>query len=499
MNPNKMLLSLFCAFGALCCCAMSATAQQTFANVEKVQRLDGSVITAPEIDATVNRVMKAAEVPGMGLAILNDGKIVYLKGYGRRDQEQNLPMTPETVMSGASFTKVAFGDLVMQVVDKDQLNLDKPVYLYLSRPLPEYANYQDLSSDPRYKKITARMLLSHTSGFPNWRWFNEDRKLNIAFEPGTRYAYSGEGLLLLQLVVETITGKPLAELMQEHIFEPFGMPRTSMVWQPRFESDYADGYDEHGRSLGPQRRTKADAAGSMLTTVQDFAKFLQAVLEARGMRKQTQEMMLTPQIAILSKHQFPTFSTETTDENKGIQLSYGLTWGLYRSPYGKAFFKEGHDDGHMNYAVCFEEKKSCIVMMTNSSNGEGMYKELLETLQKNTYTPIEWEGFAPYDLLPPRTPMKVRKEIVIDGKVLARYVGHYGVPPDLLLVIRREGDHLSIQENDEPKQELFATSETVFFSKVADDELTFEMDRNGRVLRMVLRTGGREIPIKRID
>jgi CubicO group peptidase (beta-lactamase class C family) len=390
-----------------CCLLMTipAAGQQTVVNQVKVKRLDGSEIAAGEIDATVSRAMKAAAVPGVGLAILNNGKIVYLKGYGLRDQEKNLPMTPETVMSAASLTKVAFGDMVIQLVDQGHLNLDKPVYGYLPKPLPEYPNYRDLAGDARYKKITARMLLSHTSGLPNWRWFNQDRKLNIAFEPGLRYAYSGEGLVLLQLVVETITGKPLMELMQTCVFEPFGMVRTSMVWQARFESDYANGYDERGRSLGPQRRGNADAASSMLTTVQDFARFLQAVLESIGMRKQMQQLMLSPQIAISSRHEFPTFSTETTEENRKIKLSYGLTWGLYWAPYGKAFFKEGHDDGHMNYTVCFEEKKDCLVMMTNSSNGEGIYKELLETLQKNTYTPIEWEGFTPYSVLPKRAPL----------------------------------------------------------------------------------------------
>jgi CubicO group peptidase (beta-lactamase class C family) len=465
-------------------------------NQDKVKRLDGSAITAAEIDTTVTRVMKAAEVPGMGLAILNDGKIVYAKGYGLRDTEKHLPMTPETVMSAASFTKVAFGDMVMQLVDEGRLDLDKSVQEYLPKPLPEYSKYRDLANDGRYKKITSRMLMSHTSGFPNWRYFNQDGKLNIAFEPGSRFAYSGEGLVLLQLVVETITGQPLGEFMQQRVFQPFGMARTSMVWQPPFDSDYANGYDEYGRSLGPQRRETADAAGSMLTTVEDFAKFLQAVLEAKGMRKQAQELMLSPQIAILSKQEFPTSSTQTTDENKGIKLSYGLTWGLYWTPYGKAFFKEGHDNGHMNYAVCFEQERNCMVMMTNSSNGEGMYKELLESLQKNTFTPIEWEGFTPYNQMPPRKPLKVRKETVVDSKILQRYVGRYGVPPDLILVIRREGDHLSIQENDEPKQELYAASETVFFSKLADDEFTFELDASGRVTQIVLRTDGKEIPIK---
>jgi len=499
MKRYRLPLPVIAALGTICLCAVTGGARQGVVNRAKVRRLDGTAITSTEIDETVNRVMKAAEVPGMGLAILSDGEIVYLKGYGLRDKENSLPMTPETVMSAASFTKVAFGNLVMQLVDRGQLNLDKPVCEYLPNPLPDYPNYRDLAADPRYRKITARMLLSHTSGFPNWRWFNDDRKLNIAFEPGSRYAYSGEGLVLLQLVVETITRKPLVELMQDRVFGPFGMARTSMVWQGRFDGDYANGYDEYGKSLGPQRRQKADAAGSMLTTVQDFARFLQAVLESKGLGKRTRDSMLSPQIAILSKRQFPTLSTETTDENKGIKLSYGLTWGLYWTPFGKAFFKEGHDDGHMNYAVCFEEKKSCMVMMTNSSNGEGIYKELLETLQNNTYTPIEWEAFTPYNQLPPRKPLKERKAIVVDGQVLERYVGRYGEPPDLMLVIRREGDHLSFQANDEPRRELFAAGETVFFSKMADAEFAFDVDASGRVTRMVIRTGGREIPIQRIE
>ena len=300
-------------------------------------------------------------------------------------------------MSGASLTKVAFAYMVMQLVDEGVLNLDKPVYQYLPKPLPEYNEYKDLVGDERYKRITARMTLDHTTGFPNWRWFEDDQKLKIHFEPGSRFAYSGEGLVLLQLVVETITKKPLEELMRERVFQPLGMTRTSMVWTSAFESDYANGYDEEEKSLGPQKRKRAGAAGSMLTTPADFAKFMQAVLQGRGLSKKSKDEMLSPQIEIHSKHEFPPFSSETTEENKPIRLSYGLGWGLYWTPYGKAFFKEGHDDGWRNYTVCFDDAKIGILIMTNSSNGESIYKELLETLEKNTYTPIEWEGFKPYN------------------------------------------------------------------------------------------------------
>lgn len=463
-----------------------------------VKRLDGSAITPAEIDATVTRLMKAAEVTGLGIAIIEDGKIAYLKAYGVRDKEKNLPLTVDSVMSAASFTKVVFAYTVMRLVEEGRLDLDKPVYGYLPKPLPEYHAYQDLAGDSRYQRITARMLLSHTAGFPNWRWLQENRKLNISFEPGSRYAYSGEGLVLLQLVVETITGKPLQELTQERVFGPFGMKRTSMVWEDRFESDFANGYDDRGRSLGPIQRKKADAAGSMVTTVADFARFMVAVMHGQGLRPETRELMLRPQIRIVSKHQFPTLSAETTEANNGIQLSYGLGWGLYQTPYGKAFFKEGHDEGWRNYTVCFDKAKSGIVIMTNSGNGEGIYKELLERLQGNTFTPIEWEGFTPYDKLPPRAPLKVRKEVRLDAAILERYVGQYGEPPNLILTVRREGDHLTIQENDEPKQSLSASGERDFFSKVSEDELTFEVDASGRVTQMILHVGGRDVPVKRI-
>jgi CubicO group peptidase (beta-lactamase class C family) len=472
---------------------LPAAAQST------IKRLGGSSITPTEIDATVTRLMQAAEVTGAGIAIFNDGKVAYLKAYGFRDTEKHLPLTVDSVMTAASFSKVAFAYLVMQLVETGKLDLDKPVYQYLPKPLPEYPTYRDLAADARYKRITARMLLSHTSGFPNFRWINDDKKLNINFEPGSRYAYSGEGIELLQFVVETITGKLLQELMQAQVFQPLGMTRTSMTWEERFESDYANGYDEYGRSIGPERRPKADAAGSMQSTPRDFAQFMVAMMNGKGLQPKTRELMLSPQIQILAKHQFPTMENIATDENRAIRLSYGLGWGLYWTPYGKAFFKEGHEVGWRNYTVCFDQPKTGILIMTNSANGEGMFKGLLETLLKNRYTPIEWEGYTPYDKLPPRPPLKVHKQITVDPKLLARYVGRYGTPPDLILVIRREGDHLSVQENDEPKQELFGETDRDFFAKGNDDAYTFEVDGLGRITSMTLHADGRDIPLKRID
>lgn len=358
-----------------------------------VTRLDGTKISPARIDATVTRLMQTAHVTGVGIAIWNNDKIVYLKTYGERNTEKHLPITPDSVMTAASLTKPAFATLVMQLVHDRAIELDKPVYEYLPKPLPDYAEYMELVADPRYKQITTRMLLDHTSGFPNWRRFTDDKKLRIYFSPGSRFAYSGEGIALAQMVVETVKKKSVTELMKEYVFQPLGMARTSMLWQDRFEDDYANGYDEQRKSLGPERRPRGDAAGSMQTTLRDYAQFVQAVLSGAIPGEVERKLMLGAQIQIVSKREFPTLSTETTTENRAIRLSYGLGWGLFWTPYGEAFFKEGHDEGWRHYVVCFDRPKSGMLIMTNSSNGEDIYSGLLESLLGDKFTPLEWEGF----------------------------------------------------------------------------------------------------------
>jgi len=356
-------------------------------------RLNGSHISSRQIDAAVIQLMQAAHVTGAGIAVLNSGRVAYLKTYGFRDTNRNLPLTPDSVMTSASLTKSAFATMVMQLVQERVIDLGKPVYEYLPKPLPVYPAYKDLADDPRYKQITMRILLDHSSGFPNWRRFTEDKKLSVNFPPGSRFAYSGEGIDLAQMVVETVTRKSVNELMKTRIYQPLGMTRTSMVWESRFEDDFANGYDEEGKSLGPERRRQGDAAGSMQTTLRDYARFMQALLSGEILDKKTRELMLSPQIQIVSKHEFPSLSAETTTENRAIRLSYGLGWGLFWTPYGKAFFKEGHDEGWRHYVVCFDRPKSGMLIMTNSSNGEDIYSGLLEKVLGDTFTPLEWEGF----------------------------------------------------------------------------------------------------------
>lgn len=236
----------------------------------------------------------------------------------------------------------------------------------------------------------------------------------------------------------------------------------------------------------------------MQITLRDFTTFLQAVSEGRLLNQATRDLMLSPQIEIFSKHQFPSLSTQTTDENRAIRLSYGLGWCLYSSPYGKVFFKEGHDDGFRNYAVTFEKPGDGIVILTNSPNGEGIFKPLLEELCANTFTPIEWEGFTPYDKIPPRKPLRVHHEITLTSAALERLAGRYEVK-GLAEVVKVSGGHLMLQESDEPPEEIFPESELSFFAKTNDDVITFDLDSRGKPTRFVVHTGGQNIPVARVQ
>ncbi len=372
----------------------AALAASSLDAASSIVRLDGSPLRATEIDALIQHAMRVGRVTGLGVAILNNRKVEYLKTFGYRDAAARRPLTVNSVMTGASFTKSAFAYAVMQLVESKLLDLDAPVQHYLSKPLPQYPGYEALADDARYERITIRMLLSHTAGFHNLRVQNGGR-VTINFEPGSRYAYSGEGMRLLQLVVEEVTRAPIETLMRQRVFGPAGMHRTSMTWQSAFESDFATPHDRDGNARRLVKRQKADVAGSMQTTLADVAHFAERVMRGGGLRPATRDLMFSPQIAILSRRQFPTLSTDTTEANRSIRLSYGLGWGLYFTPRGKAVFKEGHDDGWQHYLVLFDDAGIGLVMMSNSDNAEGIFPRLIEDLLRNPYTPIEWEGYAP--------------------------------------------------------------------------------------------------------
>ncbi|UCH84583.1 MAG: beta-lactamase family protein, partial [Candidatus Latescibacterota bacterium] len=200
----KITAWLFCvALGVVGVSAGPAAA----AAEDTITRLDGEVVSVVHVEHAITDIMIKAGVPGLSCAIINDGRIVFVRGFGVRERGTDQPVDKATVFAAASFSKTVFAYLTLGLVEDGVIDLDKPLHEYLPKPLPDYPAYSDLAGDDRHRQITARIVLSHTTGFPNWRILTEDGKLRIYSSPGERFGYSGEGVDLLQLVVEEVTGE----------------------------------------------------------------------------------------------------------------------------------------------------------------------------------------------------------------------------------------------------------------------------------------------------
>jgi len=375
-----------------------------YAAAQQITRLDGSRLSASEADSIITKLMNDGKVMGLCISVLNDNKPVYIKAFGLKNNHTKEALDTATVLYGASLSKAVFSFLVMQLVQEGVVDLDKPLYKYLDKPLPDYDKYKDLAGDERWKLITARMCLSHTTGFPNL-WFlnaytgayDAKGKMAIYFTPGSRFAYSGEGTILLQMVIEKITGKDIQQLAVEKIFIPAGMKRTGFIWDTTFDNNYAVGHDENGNVLFKGKKSVPNAAGSMVTTIADYTRFIAYIMHGKGLTKKTRALMISPQIKINSKYMFPTIGNDTTEDNNDIQLASALGWLDLKCKYGIGFSKGGHDDGWRHYNINFPDKKTSIIIMTNSANGEGIFKDLLEKIIGDTYTPWKWSRYTPYN------------------------------------------------------------------------------------------------------
>jgi D-alanyl-D-alanine-carboxypeptidase/D-alanyl-D-alanine-endopeptidase len=370
----------------------------------QITRLDKTRITPAELDKKISSLMQAANVQGLAITIFNNNQPVYKKAFGYKRIDTKAQISTYTNFYGASLSKVVFAVLVLKLVEEGKLDLDKPLQDYLPKPIYEYPgtkkwhdNYSDLKGDTLYKKITARMCLDHTAGFANWRWDEPDQKLRVNFNPGSKYSYSGEGLVYLQVVLEHMLGKSLEQLMQEKIFKPLKMTRSSYTWQPSFEGDYCVGHMASGGLYEKDKDNDARSASTLETTLDDYTLFTTAVLQSTILNKSSTKSMFTPQLRLRSVQQFGPLRFRDSTANDGIELSYGLGWGLLQSPQGTGAFKEGHGDGFQHYTIVFPETGTGIIILSNSDNAESIFKELLEISIADVYTPWYWENYIPYN------------------------------------------------------------------------------------------------------
>ncbi|MCL5995431.1 MAG: serine hydrolase [Chloroflexi bacterium] len=473
--------------------------RELMAYTPDVKTLDGKSISTAELETFIEQIMEKADVAGLSCAILNDSQIVYQKAFGYKNKRDGARNDEQTLFSAASFSKPVFAYLVMLLAEEKVIDLDKPLHEYLEKPLCEYPAYADLKGDDRYQQITARMVLSHSTGFPNWRFFTQDGKLSLLFAPGSRHSYSGEGIALLQMIVEVVTGRDLETLAQEMIFQPLGMTRSSYIWQTQFEANYASPHDEFGRPRGAKiQPAKPDASGSMVTTAGDYARFLFGILNAKEQRITTMSEMLRSQIIINYKRMFGPDAWKITDENQDIHLAWGLGWGRFDASCGRAFFHTGHSFGWQNYTVTYIDKGIGIVMLSNSDNFESVAEAIAKKAIGDVYSPYDWLGYVPFDparekKIPPPDPVAIE----VDAAILAAYAGTYGMQPAATFQIKFEDTRLFLLSQDGKSWEpLLAETETRFFVKGQEDyRFLFTRDDAGTVTALQLVFLGIPMPL----
>ena len=202
--------------------------------------------SSSKLDERIEELVRLSEVTGLSIAVVRDGEPEWVGTYGVKHAETTEPVRDDTLFEAASLSKPVFAYAVHRLAERGEIDLDKS--------LAEYLPYERLEHDERYKKITARIVLSHSSGLPNWG----GTPLEMVFDPGEKFGYSGEGFVYLQKVVEKITGSPINEIATREVFGPLGMNHSSYVWSEEYAETMATGHNSMGDPMDKVRRTDGD-------------------------------------------------------------------------------------------------------------------------------------------------------------------------------------------------------------------------------------------------
>jgi CubicO group peptidase (beta-lactamase class C family) len=302
-------------------------------------------------DVEIEKWLNENKVPTLGLGIIENGKLKQVKVFGKITNGVSAPYN--TIFNVASLTKPVTALVALKLVSLGKWNLDEPIYIYWTDP--------EIANDPRHKKLTTRLILSHQTGFPNWRWMNEDKKLNFQFDPGTKYQYSGEGLEYLRKALEKKFKKSLQQLANELIFQPLKMDDTRYIWDKNVDTlRLAIGYDKNGNAYETVKNKIPNAADDLLTTIEDYGKFLVSVMNSEGLSKKVFDDITTNQVATRNGKHFG-LGFEIYDFGNGdIALSHG-----------------GADKGVQTIVFIFPKTKQGLLIFTNVDDGYKVYEKLL--------------------------------------------------------------------------------------------------------------------------
>jgi len=491
----RFISSSLVAVATLSGCAIHPGVSATNSGLRTVS---GSTTTVTEFERVVDAAIGKAGVAGLSVAIVNDRKIVYTHQFGWKDKDAGTRLDDTTVFAGASLSKTVFAYLTLLLTGDGLIDLDKPLEAYLPRPLPTYPGYADLANDDRYHAITARMVLSHTTGLPNLRSETADGRLRLMFQPGSRFNYSGEGIQLLQLLVETVTKSDLETLARDRVFVPLGMAHTSYVWRDAFANNVAAPHNEFEWASDPDRPPTANAAGSLFTTAHDYARLLVGVLAARGRQEKVVETMFTPTVPITSFRMFGRGVGALSPGNTAKHLAWALGWGTFETPNGRAAFHTGHKGGAQNYAVAFLDRGAAIVLLSNSDNFESVAPEIVAAGLGDRDSPFDWLGYQLFDPAMRKVAPARLVATQVPASVIAAYAGEYQLGPDAVTRIKADGGRLYASDDGQSWDELLAKSEAVFFFKGRTLTITFAKDASGKVTHMDIDTGAAMLRAQRI-
>ena len=369
MNVKNLYTLLIISIVVISCKTEQKTDSETL-----IRSFNGHLISKPKMDAFIKHQMDSLNIPGLSIAFINDDKIVYHNAKGVKNNETLVKVNDSSIFDAASISKTIFSFFVLKMVDEDLLDLDTPLYTYME--------YPDIAYDDRYKLITARMVLSHTSGFPNLRYldeqgnYNPNGKLTIQFKPGTKFQYSGEGYEYLAKVIAHLKGVKMNELQESiktTIFDPLNMKKSSFVWNDYIEKHRVDGHFKGKLNKGYGNNANDPdfkASSSLQTESKEYANFLMALMNHEIISEKNRKEMLSVQSIKVA--------TERSKEQK-----YGLGIAIEESNDGTNYSHGGDNLSNTSFYMFNLEKKVGYVFFTNSENRDKFQINLLNFILTN--------------------------------------------------------------------------------------------------------------------
>ncbi len=354
----------------LAACSALASWPRAAARALAEPAADSSLPDTAALNRDLPRILRASGIPGLSMAVVKNGRVIWTGAFGTTHDPAHPRVDAATIFEAASLSKPVFSYLVLRLADRGELDLD--------RPLSELLDYPRLARDERVKGITARMVLSHGSGLPNWG----GARLGLRFDPGTGYGYSGEGFIYLQKALEHMTGRSLDDLALEEVFQPLGMTRSSFTWRDRFAGDAAYGKDWLWRITPIDHYTEAEAgsAYSLLTTAGDYARFVSAVLTGQG----------------LSPEMWQTFVTPVRETTPGMFMALGIR--VEQGPRGRTFYHSGNNGRRFTcYMTGDLATRDGFVYFTNGPNGTSLVEALASRVFGRRYPARHLGDFNRFD------------------------------------------------------------------------------------------------------